>query len=295
MATLEMMSSFSPSGGSNNGHNHEHGGGSVGDVNIEAIGEDVKACNNAMTTLVQIFSIAGQDSNATMKDATDKLKELLVAIRSVVTKYQANFDAKATQDILDRTTLLKEFIISLDYDNMADTFQDDLYNLVDKLALSVRSAFLTILTGFDGLTGMTRDPTPEIALDRSKVASHYLKHLADYMEWRARLEMEFAAKLAKHAEKYRAILSADPYLPLQSTFVTSLERTQEYADQLIQSQKLIHTKCVELMLTTRQVHEEKRKRSKAEWKLAREGYHEAVLDLKNTEDRYRHYLSEFIQ
>ena len=47
------------------------------------------------------------------------------------------------------------------------------------------------------------------------------------------------------------------------------------------------------MLTTRQVHEEKRKRSKAEWKLAREGYHEAVLDLKNTEDRYRHYLSEF--
>merc|ERR1711892_889099 len=107
MATLEMMSSFSPSGGSNNGHNHEHGG--------------------------------GQDSNATMKDATDKLKELLVAIRSVVTKYQANFDAKATQDILDRTTLLKEFIIGLDYDNMAD-----------------------------------------------------------YMEWRARLEMEFAAKLAKH-------------------------------------------------------------------------------------------------
>ena len=63
-----------------------------------------------------------------------------------------------------------------------------------------------------------------------------MKHLADYMEWRARLEMEFAAKLAKHAEKYRAILSADPYLPLQSTFVTSLERTQEYADQLIQSQ-----------------------------------------------------------
>ena len=56
------------------------------------------------------------------------------------------------------------------------------------------------------------------------------------MEWRARLEMEFAAKLAKHAEKYRAILSVDPYLPLQSTFVTSLERTQEYADQLIQSQ-----------------------------------------------------------
>ena len=56
------------------------------------------------------------------------------------------------------------------------------------------------------------------------------------MEWRARLEMDFATKLSKHAEKYRTILSADPYLPLQSVFITSLERTQEYADQLIKSQ-----------------------------------------------------------
>ena len=46
------------------------------EVNIEAIGEDVKACNNAMTTLVQIFSIPGQDSNSTMKDATDKASGL---------------------------------------------------------------------------------------------------------------------------------------------------------------------------------------------------------------------------
>ena len=96
MATEVEMShpSFSPAAshsGSNNGHHDHH------EVNIEAIGEDVKACNNAMTTLVQIFSIPGQDSNSTMKDATDKLKELLVAIRSVVTKYQANFDPKATQ------------------------------------------------------------------------------------------------------------------------------------------------------------------------------------------------------
>ena len=59
------------------------------------------------------------------------------------------------------------------------------------------------------------------------------------MEWRARLEMDFATKLAKHAEKYKTILSADPYLPLQSVFITSLERTQEYADQLIKSQVII--------------------------------------------------------
>ena len=56
------------------------------------------------------------------------------------------------------------------------------------------------------------------------------------MDWRARLEMDFATKLSKHAEKYRNILSADPYLPLQSTFVTSLDKTQEYAQHLVKSQ-----------------------------------------------------------
>jgi len=47
------------------------------------------------------------------------------------------------------------------------------------------------------------------------------------------------------------------------------------------------------MLLARQEHEDKRKRSKIEWKAAREGYHEAVLDLKNTEAKYRHYQDEF--
>ena len=43
------------------------------------------------------------------------------------------------------------------------------------------------------------------------------------------------------------------------------------------------------MMTARQVHEEKRKKSKIDWKQAREGYHDAVLELKSTEQKYRHY------
>ena len=59
-----------------------------------------------------------------------------------------------------------------------------------------------------------------------------MKHLADFMEWRARLEIDYAQKLSRQAEKYRQILSTDPYLPLQSTFVTSLEKTHEFAESL---------------------------------------------------------------
>ena len=49
------------------------------------------------------------------------------------------------------------------------------------------------------------------------------------------------------------------------------------------------------MLLARQEHEDKRKRSKIEWKAAREGYHEAVLDLKNTEAKYRHYQGTILR
>ena len=77
---------------------------------------------------------------------------------------------------MDRTTELKDFIVTFDYINLKPNFQDDLYNLVDKLAISVRTAFLAILTGFDGISGMACDPTPEVALDRSKIASVSLKY-----------------------------------------------------------------------------------------------------------------------
>lgn len=145
------------------------------------------------------------DGEVAMNEAHEKLRELLVAIRSVLTKYKEcdfewdgdldtlykvravlalqvlitliklSFSNQATHEIMDRTTELKDFIVTFDYINLKPNFQDDLYNLVDKLAISVRTAFLAILTGFDGISGMACDPTPEVALDRSKIASVSLK------------------------------------------------------------------------------------------------------------------------
>jgi hypothetical protein len=67
------------------------------------------------------------------------------------------------------------------------------------------------------------------------------------MEWRARLEMDYASKLSRQAEKYRHILSADPYLPLQSTFVTSLEKTQEYSETLMNAQVNFFIRFIEVI------------------------------------------------
>jgi len=179
--------------------------------------------------------------------------------------------------------------MTLDYNQDCRKRHDELYSLVDKLAVTVGAGFKNLLTGFDTQC----DPTPEITIERSKVASHYLKHLADFMEWRARLEMDYASKLSRQAEKYRSILATDPYLPLQSTFVTSLEKTQEYAETLINAQRAIQSRCVEHILQSKNIHDDKRKKLKSELKKVKEGYNEAVLALNSSKSKFHQFQEDY--
>lgn len=166
----------------------------------------------------------------------------------------------------------------------ARALKDELYLLVDRIATSLQTAFKSLLTGYET---PKVEVTPEITIERSKVTSHYLKHLADFMEWRARLEIDYAQKLSRQAEKYRQILSTDPYLPLQSTFVTSLEKTHEFAESLTLCQRKIQSSCVENISQAKSTHDEKRKRLKAELKKSRDVYNETVQEMRNAEVKYR--------
>ena len=57
-----------------------------------------------MTTLVQIFSIPGQDSNSTMKDATDKESGLKI---QMATFYSFDFLIDITREFVFRQDVLK--------------------------------------------------------------------------------------------------------------------------------------------------------------------------------------------
>ena len=57
--------------------------------------------------------------------------------------------------------------MTLDYNQDCRKRHDELYSLVDKLAVTVGAGFKNLLTGFDTQC----DPTPEITIERSKVAS----------------------------------------------------------------------------------------------------------------------------
>ena len=47
---------------------------------------------------------------------------------------KSNFSPQATAEILEKTGQLQELILSVDYENIHPSFQEDLYKLIDKLA-----------------------------------------------------------------------------------------------------------------------------------------------------------------
>merc|ERR1712048_287523 len=153
-------------------------------LDLEAIGEDAKICNTSMITLVHIFSNSN-DESASLR-VHQHLADLLRSIRTILPKY--NFDQSTKKEIMDRTQTIQQFIITVDYTQDTKSLHDQLYALVDELAVTLGAGFKSLLTGFDN----TCDLTPEISFGRSKVASLYLKRIADWIEWKARLDMDYA-------------------------------------------------------------------------------------------------------
>ena len=68
---------------------------------------------------------------------------------------------------MDRTQTVQQFVMTLDYKQNTKSLHDHLYSLVDKLADTLGAGFKSLLTGFDNQC----EPTPEITIERSKVAS----------------------------------------------------------------------------------------------------------------------------
>jgi len=258
----------------------------ISQLDLESLANDTRLCNSSMLSLVQAFSISHDDEEKLLK-VHQHLGDMLKQIRFILRKYQ--FEQVTKKNIMDRAIIVQKFVMEMDYasdeyKSNARALKDELYLLVDRIATSLQTAFKSLLTGYET---PKVEVTPEITIERSKVTSHYLKHLADFMEWRARLEIDYAQKLSRQAEKYRQILSSDPYLPLQSTFVTSLEKTHEFAESLTLCQRKIQSSCVENISVAKSSHDEKRKRLKAELKKSRDVYNETVQEMRNAEIKYR--------
>lgn len=264
-------------------------------LDLEALANDTRLCNSSMLSLVQAFSNSNEENEEKSLTVHQHLGDMLKQIRFILGKY--HFEQGTKKIIMDRAIIVQKFVMEMDYSSTdyranSKSLKDQLYSLVDKIATSLQTAFKSLLTGYDT---PKIEITPEVTIERSKVASHYLKHLADFMEWRARLEMDYAQKLSRQAEKYRQILSTDPYLPLQSTFVTSLEKTHEFAETLTLSQKKIQSSCVEIISQAKARHDEKRKRLKSELKKVREAYNETVQEMRNAETKYRQAQEEHLK
>ncbi|KAL3867788.1 hypothetical protein ACJMK2_040635 [Sinanodonta woodiana] len=106
----------------------------------------------------------------------------------------------------------------------------------------------------------------DLALQRAKAWSKYLKDLMTYIERRAQFELEYAKNLARLAATTIPVLTEEGYLPLQSIYCTVLSQDVEYAKTCHATLALLQSsKFIEPLMARKMEHDKMRKAVKETW------------------------------
>ncbi|XP_052066324.1 rho GTPase-activating protein 29-like isoform X2 [Mytilus californianus] len=127
----------------------------------------------------------------------------------------------------------------------------------------------------------------DVALQRAKAWSKYMKDITSYIERKAHLETEYSKNLARLAQTMRPVLTEEGFLPLQSVYCTVLSQDIEYASTCQATQILLQTsKFVEPLTARRLEHDKMRKTVKDSWMKEVKKMHEAVQSLRKAQAMY---------
>ncbi|XP_063441324.1 rho GTPase-activating protein 45-like isoform X2 [Mytilus trossulus] len=134
----------------------------------------------------------------------------------------------------------------------------------------------------------------DVALQRAKAWSKYMKDITSYIERKAHLETEYSKNLARLAQTMRPVLTEEGFLPLQSVYCTILSQDIEYASTCQATQILLQTsKFVEPLTARRLEHDKMRKSVKDSWMKEVKKMHEAVQSLRKAQAMYFQRQQEY--
>ena len=134
----------------------------------------------------------------------------------------------------------------------------------------------------------------DVALQRAKAWSKYMKDITSYIERKTHLETEFSKNLARLAQSMRPVLTEEGFLPLQSVYCTVLSQDIEYASTCQATQILLQTsKFVEPLTARRSEHDKMRKTVKDSWMKEVKKMHEAVQSLRKAQAMYFQRQQEY--
>ncbi|KAI6184072.1 hypothetical protein M3Y97_00557100 [Aphelenchoides bicaudatus] len=122
----------------------------------------------------------------------------------------------------------------------------------------------------------------EIAMDRTKSWSNYVKVLLNYGRSRLAMEREHARNLLKLSEQTKSTLNADPNnnLPLVQIFEQLMDKSTEFANRTEQTITILNQRFINSLENRQKEHDAKRRKLKNDWTKSRKQRDLCVEELK---------------
>ncbi|XP_029648171.1 rho GTPase-activating protein 45 isoform X4 [Octopus sinensis] len=131
------------------------------------------------------------------------------------------------------------------------------------------------------------DSGMDVALQRAKVWSKYLKDIIYYIDKKAQLETDYSKNLIRLAQTTKSTIVEDALLPLQSVYCLLFNMDMDYAASCQKTQTQLQTdKFIRPLATRRAEHDKIRKNIKESWNREVKKMQESISNLRKAQSLF---------
>ncbi|XP_069128761.1 rho GTPase-activating protein 45-like [Argopecten irradians] len=295
-------------------HNDSSSDGAIVDHDdIINLTQNVKRFSDGLARLKAVFGECSESGDELRHRTHEQLGEVLYTLKNILQTYPV---LQSTELFAASGALISK-VKSFDYVGTSTSSAEIHFSeAIDQLAL-VFSSRPRGYQSYDGLTS-TQEKSEEVqegdssakgvavlttegvdrvlcqlqagvdvALQRAKVWSKYMKDVTSYIERKAQLETDYSKNLGRLAQTMKPILTEEAFLPLQSVYCTVLQQDKDYASTCQATQMLLQaSKFVEPLTARRLEHDKERKTIKDSWLKEVKRMQDAVHSLRKAQSLY---------
>ncbi|KAL5022399.1 hypothetical protein ScPMuIL_001554 [Solemya velum] len=233
---------------------------------------DIFSASGNLITNIKNYNYDEEADEITYQALCDAIDQLALAFSSSVSEYLME----------DLESIPEKEVKTKSFDNLLSAGKDSEDDMVD-----YRDGEIQLNSDqIDGIL-LKLQAGVDLALQRAKAWSKYMKDLASYIERKAQHEIEYAKNLSRLAQTVRPVLTEEGFLPLQSVYCTILAQDIEFASTCLATQTVLETTQFVEPLTARKTEHDKVKRTvKETWMKEVKRMQDALQNLRKAQTLY---------
>lgn len=233
------------------------------------------AASGALISKVKSFDYVGTSTSSAEIHFSEAIDQLALVFSSSVSEYLMGEQDSSFQE---------KTVKAMSYDGLTSTQEKS--EEVQEGDSSAKGVAVLTTEGVDRVLCQLQAGV-DVALQRAKVWSKYMKDVTSYIERKAQLETDYSKNLGRLAQTMKPILTEEAFLPLQSVYCTVLQQDKDYASTCQATQMLLQaSKFVEPLTARRLEHDKERKTIKDSWLKEVKRMQDAVHSLRKAQSLY---------